>query len=442
MHKKRQRENNIRGAVTLLLMMLLWRPAAHAQDYTFEKDSMYYDVVDWSKRRLEVVKRPEGFYHGDVVVPKEVTINGATWTVTGVAQRGFQLCANLKSVTLPETVTSIGEYAFQMTPIKSLHIPDAVTTIGQYAFTDCQELTTLTLPKNLRSVADGLCYRCTALQTIDIPEGVTGVGAYAFSGCYDLYEASLPTTLTTIGDKAFYQCSPLRKVQLPSGLTSIGDSAFYHCYLLSEAALPEGLLSIGKFAFAFTGITEATIPVSLQTTGVATYAFCYSLEKVTIPEGITEIGNSAFYGCLSLTEIVLPSTVKKICGGAFKGSILKEIRIPRAVTSIDKSSFEECESLEKVYLEYEKPQPITACFNAVVSTIYVPRGSLQAYKESSYGWADFQLAEYDMGTGIDRPVNNSTVQKIYTIGGQQRKALGKGVNILRMSDGSVRKVVK
>lgn len=367
-----------RGFVFLFLLLFSTQAGyAQAVSYDFEQDSIYYNFLSFSDHTVEVSKHPKGFYHDDVVVPSQVKFGSSTWTVVQVGDNAFQLCASLTSVTLPETITSIGVRAFQYCPLSSITIPNAVTTIGTSAFQDCYNLESLMLPASLTSVPASMCYNSPQLQSVTIPDGVT-----------------------SIGDYAFYKCSALKTASIPNGVTSIGEYAFYGCSQLSGVTLPESLTEISKYSFFQTGLTEVVIPNSVTKVRVAAFAACPSLKSVTIPAS--------------------PN-----------------------LSTIHTQAFLYCYALESVYIAFTNAQNIASCFDPDVSTIYVPRGSLQAYKESSYGWDKFQLAEYDpVSDGIDLPATNRTVQKIYTIDGLQRKALGKGMNILRMSDGSVRKVVK
>ena len=314
----------------------------------------------------------------------------------------FSGCSGLTSLTLPSSVTSIGDNAFSgCSGLTSLTLPSSVTWIGWDAFTGCSGLTSLT-----------------------IPSGVTWIGYYAFEGCSGLTSLTIPSSVTEIGKSAFQNCSGLTSLTIPSGVTSIGNQTFYGCSGLTSLTIPSGVTSIGYFAFDG----------------------CSGLTSLTIPSGVTSIGGRAFEGCSGLTSLTLPSSVTSIDGYAFDGcSGLTSLTIPSGVTSIGKWAFYGCSGLTSIYVYPENlPELGTDIFNgcdAKNCTVYVPKGTYDAYKSSEFGYFE-KIVEFD-ASGIDKVTTSTNAKEVsrYSANGQRLSAPAKGLNIVKYSDGSVKKVV-
>ncbi len=165
--------------------------------------------------------------------------------------------------------------------IKEVVIPDTVTTIGEYAF-----------------------YSCYSLTSVVIPDSVTSIGDYAFSHCSGLTSVVIPDSVTSIGDYVFSHCSGLTSVVIPDSVTSIGNGAFLSCYSLTSVVIPDSVTSIVYYAFSHcSSLTSVVIPDSVTSIGYYAFSHCSSLTSVVIPDSVTSIGDSAFYYCSSLTSI-------------------------------------------------------------------------------------------------------------------------------------------
>ena len=341
----------------------------------------------------------------------------------------------------------LGYYVFEgCSGLTSLTIPSSVTEIGNWAFFGCSGLTSLTIPSGVTSIGDSAFSGCSGLTSLTIPSGVTSIGYYAFKGCSGLTSLTIPSSVTWIGSEAFYGCSGLTSLTIPSGVTSIGNQTFYGCSGLTSLTLPSGVTSIDNGAFyCCSGLTSLTIPSGV--TSIGGYAFwgCSGLTSLTIPSSVTEIGRYAFYGCSGLINLTIPSGVTEIGSEAFEGcSGLTSLTIPSSVTSIGDWAFEGCSGLTSIYV-YTKNLPelgfnvFFGC-NAKNCTVYVPKGTIDDYKLSKFGYFE-KIVEFD-ASGIDKVTTSTNAKEVsrYSANGQRLSAPAKGLNIVKYSDGSVKKV--
>ena len=254
------------------------------------------------------------------------------------ADRGdYQVDGN-GHVTVPNGITEICEGAIyeprfhdhHSTTLTSVTLPDSLTVIGDSAFIDCSSLTAVTLPDSLTVIGVSAFESCSAFTTITLPASLTEIEFGAFRYCSSLTAITLPLpdSLTSIGDCAFFDC-PLDAevktavrainfwalppsidaqghVTVPEGVTRVGDGAFYKRTSLASITLPDGLTSIGAHAFYGCSLANITLPDSLTTIGYWAFAICHSITTIRLPRSLTAIGDSAFHNCSALTTITLP----------------------------------------------------------------------------------------------------------------------------------------
>ena len=274
----------------------------------------------------------------------------------------------LKSITIPNIVTSIGEKAFYgCSSLKSITIPNSVTSIGWKAFMGCSSLSSITIPNSVTYIGEGAFKGCSSLKSIIIPNSVTLIRDFAFSGCSSLTSITIPNSVTSIGFCAFSGCSSLTSITIGNSVTSIDSWAFNGCSSLKSVkvankycydyfkdmvaditfyganASADGrcLIIGGKLErFIAKGGTEYTIPNSVTSIGDRAFWGCSSLTSITIPESVTSIGDRAFWDCSSLTSITIPESVTSIGEGAFAGC--------DSQTNFGRIAFYDCSILKSV----------------------------------------------------------------------------------------------
>ena len=302
-------------------------------------------------------------------------------SVTSIGDWAFSECSSLHSVTIPDSVTSIGNWTFhRCSSLHSVTIPDSVTSIRDWAFLDCKSLQSVTIPDSVTSIGDGAFNGCESLQSVTIPESVIIIKGNPFSNCparvinrsnhFTIFEGNLytsdrrklisyllkgenfiiPNFVTSIGISAFLGCKSLQSVTIPDSVTSIGNWAFHRCSSLQSITIPDSVTSIGDKAFTrCLSLQSVTIPGSVTSIGDGAFWGCKSLQSVTIPDSVTSIGECAFSSCSSLQSVTIPNSVTCIGDYAFSDcSSLQSVTIPGSVTNIGGRAFVRCSSMLSV----------------------------------------------------------------------------------------------
>jgi hypothetical protein len=293
-------------------------------DYTTEYDGVMYRVL--SESEAETIANKDR-YSGDVVIADSVTISGKEYRVIAVG--GFARSANLTSVTIPNSVTTIKDFAFAYcNALSSISIPNSVTIIESEAFMNCSALTSVSLGNNLTIIGQRAFENCTGLTSITIPNSVTTIGGGAFRNCSGIASITFPNSLRMISSQAFSNCSGLKSLSLPNGITTLESRAFENCTGLTSIYIPSSVNNIGGSGYingnAFIGCSglESIIVSDESTTfdsrdncnaiiETATNTFIVGCKNSFIPENVTTIANYAYSNC-ELTAIYIPSSVKSI----------------------------------------------------------------------------------------------------------------------------------
>jgi len=238
------------------------------------------------------------------------------------------------------------------------------------------------------------------LSILDLSDAKIVEGGSAYYSDRD--DGFINTSNDKLGDYVFNGCSGLTSLTLPSSVTKIGCYALFNCI----------------------GLTSLTLPSSVTEIGEAAFLNCRGLTNFTIPSGVTSIGTSAFFCCYGLISLTIPSSV----------------------TAIGSQAFKHCSGLTSIYVYMEKlPETGSNLFlgcDEKNCTVYVPKGTGDAYFRSAEFGYFYNIVEFD-ATGIDKVATSTNIKEVsrYSANGQRLSAPAKGLNIVKYSDGSVKKVV-
>lgn len=371
-------------------------------DRTFYLDDIKYYVMDGY---INVAGYDEVGFKGKAKIVPYINYMYSDYEVLRIAQYAFKRCPVLTEVIIPNSIKEIGLFAFYgCRNLTSITIPSSVTSIMDGAFRGCESLETIiisednekydsrdrcnsiietktnnllfgcsnsTIPNTVKRIEQEAFYGNTELSNITIPNSVTSIGSYAFSGCRGLTSITIPDSITEIDERTFYNCTGLTNITLPDSLITIRTCAFMGCKALSSITIPNSVKTIESEAFGG----------------------CSSLTSINIPDGVTTINQSTFYECSNLTSITIPNSVKTIGADAFAWcSNLTDITIPNSVTFIGEFAFYRCKNLTAIHCLSTTPPDINSysfdadSFSKI--TIYVPKGTLDAYKNSY--WQRFE----------------------------------------------------
>jgi len=252
---------------------------------------------------------------GAVEIPAEV--DGVA--VVKVGDEAFKNNTSVTSITIPDSVTSIGDGAFTASDLTSITIPDSVTSIGDDTFFNCTSLASIIIPDSVTSIGDWAFAGCTSLTSVTIPNSVTSIGDFAFVGCVNLTSITIGNSVESIGTFAFDSCTSLTSIVIPDSVTSIGFVAFYRCTSLASITVDADNLNYSSvdgvlfnklqtslITYPAGGSDTYSIPDSVTSIGTFAFDGCTSLTSITIPENVTSIGDGAFTDCTSLTRVTLP----------------------------------------------------------------------------------------------------------------------------------------
>jgi len=259
----------IAGSTRLMaVLLLLALPAvAQTEDYTCATNNGSLTITSYDG--------PGGV----VIIPDNIN----SLPVTGIGDKAFYGCG-------PRSVIKETSKRGRQEPIYSITIPNSVTSIGNGAFESSTKLTNATIGKSVTTIGKRAFFDCTRLTDVKIPDSATNIGMQAFAMCVGLTNVMIGNSVTSIGDYAFDSCQKLAGITIPDSVTSIGSYAFSECF----------------------DLTNVTIGNNITSIGIQTFSFCKKLASVTIPSNVTNIEDFAFDNCASLTKIYFKGNAPSI----------------------------------------------------------------------------------------------------------------------------------
>ena len=335
-------------------------------------NGLYYDLNTESSTAT-VVAKPSGKYTGDITIPPSVEYNSETFSVTAIVN-AFYECADLTSVTLPNSVRSISDYSFYgCSSLESIVANDKI-----FAHLPMSYSGSYTIPEGIQTIAGNAFQRCANLESVTIPKSVTSMGKRPFPACYSLtaIEVAAGNTVYVAVKGVLFSKDKKMLVAFPAGKTGSYN-------------VPSGVEVIGNAAFISSNLETVNLPNSVQTLEEDAFFSCYKLTRVNIPNGVTSIGKNAFAYCNKLPEIVIGSGVK----------------------SIDAYAFYTCSALKSITCKAVDPPtcPDETVFKGTDKNacLYVPQESISSYRKAK-GWSALKDNTYPMAEAIDHVTNNAT----------------------------------
>ena len=388
--------------ISILLTILMSMVGTKVLAYDFAIDYPDGITIEFNYfnegKELEVAGAHSEILVENLTIPEEVTFMNRTRKVTSIGNYALAY-RSLKKVMLPNSIIYLQEGAFCMCGLLSINLPDNLEYIGANALQE-SKFSSITIPNSVKTIEKSAFRLCRNLKTVSIGNGVKEIKLDAFGECNNL-EKVIISDISAWCNIEFenYNSNP--------------TILSHHIYSdenneITELYIPNGVTSINKMAF---------------------YG-CSSLTSVYLPNSVTTIAQEAFYGCNGLTSITLPNSVTSIGNKAFDevnlNSIVSLIEYPNKITSKDG------------YYYYEGSFSLNTFNNA---TLYVPKGTVDKYKTTE-GWKDFLYIQESSPSGIHNVEGDGAneIQR-YTLDGRLIKNSHKGINIIKMENGTTKKVL-
>lgn len=365
------------------------RPVHYSEPYYYNDKGIIYKC-DTEGKTAHVISASG--VTGKIFIPSQIEVDGTKYAVIAIG----------------ENENADGVIVFNNSGVTGITISEGIQVIYKNALT-CATLEEVSLPHSLTTICDYAFNGCTSLKSISIPDGVKTIGCNAFLGCSNLESAYISKSVVDIGEGIFAYCTKLNRITVENGNTVYDSRNDCNAIILSatnellqgcqNTAIPSTVTRIGDSAFAGFSFTQLYIPDNITSLGAYVFEGCSNLSNVNLPEGITEIGEGLFSLCTSLKNIIIPKSVTTIGSYAFQKTALTSINIPSGVTTFGECIVALCDGLESVHVNYLTPNEIgekvfmtydmkTWDFSQINSTLYVPDGTKEKY-ETTNGWKNF-----------------------------------------------------
>lgn len=368
-------------SILFLTIVTISAPAQAKSSKDYEEDGFFYQV-----------SKKEAIITGTELMREQLDIPDQLggFPVTEISYGAFR-GATFTSISVPDTVTQIGSYAFSNTKkLKSIRLSKNLKSLGRYAFSGCNALVSISMGQKLTGIQEGVFKNCIKLKKITLPNSVQRIGRSAFENCYKLNSIKLNKKLSYIGDRAFYHDYDLKSVTIPSKVVSVGRQAFYactdltsvrfanaktklgvgvfqRCTSLKRAILPKQIKNVPESAFdGCTKLNKVNLPATVSIIKKRAFANCRSLKKISLNKKAYAIGDQAFAGS-GLRRINMNDNMQFIGNGAFQGADIRSITLKSKVTYIGNRVFANCHKLKSVNIPSSVKGINPGAFNNCVS---------------------------------------------------------------------------
>ena len=382
-------------------------------------------------------------------------IENATINAEAIGKSAFENSATINPATFSIGTKSISDYAFNgCSAIETITLREGLETIGNSAFSGCSKLKEVVIPNSATSLGESAFYGCSSITSATIGNAVENINASTFYNCKSLENIIIGNEVKSIGKNSFYGCSTLPIIEIPKNVTSIGDYAFDNCSNLSDVIIEDRstILTLGSNGsspmFSDCPLDSVYLggDISYKTTSSYGYSPFYNnktLRAVTITDKETEISDNEFYGCANLKSVSIGDGVETIGKYAFSGcASLESFAFGSSMKTIGEEAFSDCTALVKLRSKAMTP-PVCGTqalddINKWNCELYVPGVSISAYQAADQ-WKEFFFM-YDGVEGVKIDCNAIEVSR-YDIHGRLLSEPARGINIVKMSDGSTRKEI-
>ena len=389
-------------------------------------------------------------------------INTATISNQGnIGDYAFQGCRGISTATISNQ-GNIGDYAFQYnTGMTTTTLGESITSIGKYAFEGCTKLQSIDIPNSVQRMGSYAYRDCSNMQSVKIGTGLPAINTYTFAGCSSLADMQIGSNVNTIGTYAFENCTSLANITIPKAVKTIGNYTFSGCTALKNVIMEDSgddtALSLGSNGssplFSSCPLDYVYIGRNISYSKSSSYGYSpfyrnTSLRSVEITDRETEISENEFYGCTNLKEVKIGEGVTTIGDWAFSGcSSLDYFAFGSAVKDIGKEAFSDCTAMTRLISRATTPP---TCGTQALDDInkwncklYIPTGAASAYQNADQ-WKEFFFVEEGDPTPVERieadTEKEAEIIGIYDLNGTKKQSMQRGLNIIRMSDGTTRKI--
>ena len=328
--------------------------------------------------------------------------------------------------TIPDGVTTIGDYAFARSLLTAVVISEDVKSIGKMAFYYSGKLSAVVFQEGITHIGPGSFYGCAAISELNLPNSLISIDHLAFYDCYKLKTVTIPANMSQMGENPFASCSAITSIKvdasnayfksengifydkagktifssvptlsgtviIPSGVTTINGYAFSELRDVDEFVLPEGVTTIGEFAFNKCAYADVNIPSTVRVISKSAFYDCsfYGNRDIVIPEGVERIEDGIFYGCSFIESVDIPNTVTYLGNQSFAYTNLKSVEIPSSVTSVEFGAFWSCDKMTSVTIPASVTTIADFAFDGCTGLTDIYYGGSEAM------WNDISIGTYN-----------------------------------------------